>query len=215
MEDPLRDAADDPQLRLIETLLWDGARLAREERHLARLARGAARLGWRCEGVGEALLAAVPDHPARMRVTLDRGGRVEVQAAALPPGRPLWRLGLAAARLCSSDPWLSVKSSRRAAYDAARAALPEGLDEVIFLNERGEVCDGTITTVFFDAGAGLRTPPLAAGLLPGVLREEMLETGACREAGLGAEDLPRVRLWVGNSLRGLIPAVWAGPAVSG
>ena len=121
-----------------------------------------------------------------------------------------WRLGLASARLDAGDPWLTVKTTRRAAYDSARAALPAGLDEVVFLNGAAEVCDGTITTVFFDAGAGLRTPPLACGLLPGVLREEMLDTGQAREAVLRGEDLGRVRLWVGNSLRGLIPAVWQG-----
>lgn len=77
-----------------------------------------------------------------------------------------------------------MKSNRRAAYDAARADLPADLDERLLLNERGEVCDGTITTVFFDAGEGMRTPPLEAGLLPGILRETMLETGRCREAPL-------------------------------
>jgi 4-amino-4-deoxychorismate lyase len=97
---------------------------------------------------------------------------------------------------------LRVKSTRREAYDQARATLPDGLDEVIFLNERGEVCDGSITTVFFDRGQGMRTPPLSSGLLPGVLRAEL----ACPEEVLLAEDLPRVRLWVGNALRGLIPA---------
>ena len=81
---------------------------------------------------------------------------------------------------------------------------------MLFLNGAGEVCDGTITTVFFDAGQGLRTPPLRCGLLPGVLREEMLETGQAQEAALLAADLPRVRLWVGNSLRGMGPAVWSG-----
>ena len=51
--------------------------------------------------------------------------------------------------------------------------MPEGLDELLFLNERGEVCDGTITTLFFDRGEGLRTPPLSCGLLAGVLRAEL------------------------------------------
>jgi 4-amino-4-deoxychorismate lyase len=118
----------------------------------------------------------------------------------------LWRLGPAAERLASGDPWLTVKSTRRAAYDRARAALPPGIDEAVILNERGEVCDGTITTVFFDRGQGLRTPPLACGLLPGVLRAEM----AVPEEVLLSEDLPRVRLWVGNAVRGLIRAEWAG-----
>jgi 4-amino-4-deoxychorismate lyase len=73
---------------------------------------------------------------------------------------------------------------------------------VIFLNERGEVCEGTITNLFFDRGRGLRTPPLACGLLPGVLRSEL----GCPEEVLPAAELPRVRLWLGNALRGLIPA---------
>jgi 4-amino-4-deoxychorismate lyase len=210
VEGTFRGAAGDDSLRLIETLGWDGAVFPREERHLARLARAAARFGWRCEGAAEALRAAAPEGPARMRLTLAASGAIEVTASPLPPGKPIWRLGLAEARLASDDPWLQVKSSRRAAYDAARAALPPGLDEVVFLNERGEVCDGTITTLFFDAGDGLRTPPLSSGLLPGVLREEMLDEGRCREAVLHAADLGRVQLWLGNSLRGLVRADWAG-----
>ncbi|MEO5621642.1 MAG: aminotransferase class IV, partial [Cypionkella sp.] len=137
-----------------------------------------------------------------MRLTLAASGAIEVQSAALPPTKAEWQIGLAAQRLASGDPWLGLKTTRRPLYDAARAALPAGLDEVIFANERGEVCDGSITTVFFDRGQGLRTPPLACGLLPGVLRAEM----ALPEEVLLAEDLAKVRLWVGNSLRGLIPA---------
>jgi 4-amino-4-deoxychorismate lyase len=97
-----------------------------------------------------------------------------------------------------------VKSTNRAAYDRQRAALPEGTEELIFQNERGEVCDGTITTLFFDRGQGLRTPPLRSGLLPGVLRAEL----GCPEEVLLTKELSQVRLWVGNSLRGLIPAIW-------
>ena len=203
MESALRAGAGAPDLKLIETLGWDGQHLVRLPLHLARLAAAAALLGWRCDlvAVEAALRAAVPVGAARMRLTLGASGEIAVQAAALPPGKPLWRLGLAATPLNSADPWLQIKSSRRAAYDAARASLPAGLDEVIFQNERGEVCDGSITTVFFDRGQGLRTPPLTCGLLPGVLRTEL----ALPEEVLLAEDLPRVRLWVGNSLRGLIP----------
>ncbi len=155
------------------------------------------------------MLQAGRGGPARLRLTLDREGGLAVTEGPLVPVAGPWRLGLAEARLQSGDPWLRVKTTRRAAYDHARAALPAGLDEAVFLNERGEVCDATITTLFFDAGTGLCTPPLSCGLLPGVLREHLLETGACREAILQGTDLGRVRLWVGNSLRGLIPAIWA------
>ena len=213
MESALREGGRDEGLRLIETLAWDGAALVRIERHLARLMQSAARLGWSLDR--EAARAALQEgrtEPSRLRLTLDSAGRIVVAEGPLPPPAALWRLGLAPQRLDAGDPWLTVKTTRRAAYDAARAALPEGLDEVLFLNVEGQVCDGTITTVFSDAGQGLCTPPLTSGLLPGVLRAEMLDHGRAREAVLLAEDLPRVRLWVGNSVRGLIPAIWQAEA---
>jgi 4-amino-4-deoxychorismate lyase len=198
VESALREGGREPGLKLIETVLWDGARAPRWPLHWARLQHSAGVLGWRCAEVAP----SGPDHPARLRLVLDCAGRVEWTVAPLPPAKPDWRVGLAAARLDSDDPWLRLKSTRRGVYDQARATLPEGLDEVIFQNERGEVCEGTITNIFFDRGQGLRTPPLSCGLLPGVLRQEL----ACPEEVLLAEDLPLVRLWVGNALRGLIPA---------
>jgi len=198
MEGALRERGGQPGLKLIETMLWDGHAAAHWPLHLARLRQSAALLGWNCP----ALRPTGPQHPARLRLTLDATGRAEWQTSALPHVTPLWRVGLAAERLASDDPWLRVKSTNRGAYDRARAALPDGMDEVLLQNQRGEVCDGGITTVFFDRGQGLRTPPLSSGLLPGVLRAAL----ACPEEVLLAKDLPHVRLWVGNALRGLIPA---------
>ena len=209
MEDALRAGAAEPGLRLIETLGWTGAEFPRLGLHIKRLGMSADRLGWGCDagGVVAALRRAVGAAPARVRLTLDGMGRLEVTAGPMPAAKPVWAVGLAGVRLASGDPWLGVKSSRRAVYDAARAALGAGLDEVLLVNERGEVCDGSITTVFFDRGQGLRTPPLSAGLLPGGLRAEL----AVPEEGLAVEDLARVRLWVGNSLRGLMAARWVDP----
>lgn len=202
MESTLYPGADQPGLKLIETLGWTGTEAPRAALHRARMARGAAALGWPFDPAAFDAALTLPDTPARLRLTLDRQGTLLRETHPLPPTKPLWRVALAPQRLLSTDPWLRLKTTRRPVYDAARAALPAGLDELILTNEQGQVCDGTITNVFFDRGQGLRTPPLAAGLLPGVLRESL----ACPEDPLHSADLPRVRLWVGNSLRGLIPA---------
>lgn len=197
---------------LIETVLWDGAACPRLAGHLARLQASARALGWGCDAARVAQALQGPaGRAARLRLTLDASGLVGVTAAAMPAPLPSWRLGLAPGRVASDDPWLRVKSSRRAAHDAARAGMPAGLDELIWLNERGEATEGTITSLFFDRGTGLCTPPLAAGLLPGVLRAALLEAG-CREEALPAAELPHLRLWVGNALRGLCPARWCGPS---
>ena len=204
MESTLREGGREPGLRLIETMHWNGFAVRHLALHLARLRAGCAALGWGMPDVG--VLNLHRGAPARLRLTCDQVGAVVLEAAPLPVAAVAWRVGLAEARLYSGDAWLGVKSTRRGVYDAARAGLGAGLDEVVFANERGEVCDGTITTVFFDRGLGMRTPPLACGLLPGVLRAAM----AVPEEVLMVGDLGGVRLWVGNAVRGLIEARFVG-----
>ena len=204
MESALRQGAGSPGLKLIETLRADSgpARLAL---HRARMAKGAVALGWGFDAAGfDRALACDPAQGQRLRLTLDALGHFALTQTTLAVTIAPWRLALSQEMLTSNDPWLTLKSTNRAGYDAARATLPDGIDEVILCNERGEVCDGSITTLFFDRGSGLRTPPLISGVLPGILRREM----ACPEEPLLAKDLPQVRLWVGNALRGLIPAIW-------
>ncbi|WP_241557953.1 aminotransferase class IV family protein [Falsirhodobacter deserti] len=206
MEDTL--CGSDTQLKLIETLFWDGHILRNLPLHMERMTKSACRLGWNSDAaqIALAVTSATPAYPARMRVTLDRAGYVEITHATITPTKPVWRVGMSPHRLRSSDPWLRVKSTRRALYDSQRAALSSALEEVIFANERDEICEGTITNLFFDKGQGLRTPPLSCGLLPGILRSTLLASGVCQEEVLLRADLHRCQLWVGNSLRGMIRA---------
>jgi 4-amino-4-deoxychorismate lyase len=201
---------------LIETMRWEPeAGFVRIERHLARLYGSASTLGFACdpERIGQALTDAVGSAaaPLRIRLVLSPNGDVTVSAQPfepLPPGK-IWTLRIAGARLDSTDPLLRHKTSRRTAYMKARSEFPiPGADEVILLNERGEVCEGTITNVFVEEADGtLLTPAVACGLLPGILRAELMEEGRAREGVLTPDDLKDGRrLFVGNSLRGLIPA---------
>jgi 4-amino-4-deoxychorismate lyase len=208
MESPVRAMVNAP--RVIETLAWDGQQCVRLARHLARLQRTCAQLGYRLDrALVQQHLAALPTGQAlRVRLTVGAMGDIELTHAPLAPTASVWRLGLATQTLQSDDDWLRIKTTERALYDQVRANLPAGLDEMIFCNQRGEVCEGTITNVFFDVGQGLCTPPTDCGLLPGVLREEMLASGACKEQVLPRALLPQARLWVGNSLRGLIAVAW-------
>ena len=197
----------EPGFGVIETLGWDGRRFARVRAHVARLGQTCAMLGIAFDP-GEVFvrLDALPQAaPARVRVVVGPDGGVSVAQAALPPAMAEWRVRVAPERLVARDPWLRVKTTRRAAYDRARAALPEGVEEMLFCNERGEMCEGSISSLFFDIGQGLCTPPLSCGLLPGILRAEMLDQG-CQQAVLPLGALAEAKIWVGNSLRGMIPA---------
>ncbi|MDX3929308.1 MAG: aminotransferase class IV family protein [Shinella sp.] len=208
-------------ISLIETLRFEPeSGFVRLERHLARLARSAETLGLPGAHAAKAHLtdavqtaALHPSaHPTRLRVRLElfADGRIEVKTAPFAPlpADTRWRLRIASVRLNSADPLLCHKTSHRAAYEAARAefSLAEA-DEVLLLNERGELCEGTITSLFLDDGSGiLKTPPLSCGLLAGILREELIETHRAVEQRLTVDDLARETLFVGNSLRGLVRA---------
>lgn len=104
--------------------------------------------------------------------------------------------------------WLQHKTTQRQVYDLARASLPEGVDEVLFLNERNELCEGTITNLFVTLADGRQiTPPLSSGVLPGILRQSLLEGGQVEEEIVTVDMLQEAQaIHMGNSLRGLIKA---------
>jgi branched-chain amino acid aminotransferase len=54
-------------------------------------------------------------------------------------------------------------------------AHQRGFDEVVLLNERGEVSECTSANIFAVEGEAVWTPPLASGCLPGITREVLLE----------------------------------------
>ena len=58
----------------------------------------------------------------------------------------------------------------------------QGLDEVILLNERGEVAECTSANIFAVHGANVFTPPLTSACLAGITRAVLLEE--IRAAGL-------------------------------
>lgn len=198
---------------LIETLRWEPrSGFLRLDRHSARLAASAAELGFAYRGaeLAESLAMVTGETPLRVRIELASDGQIDIAAQPFTPLAPetVWTLGIANTRLFSGDALLRHKTTRRAAYDAARAEYPrDTADEVAMLNERGELCEGTITSLFAERTDGmLVTPPLSCGLLAGVLRAELLDTGTAVEATLRPADLAHAqRIWCGNSLRGLIP----------
>jgi 4-amino-4-deoxychorismate lyase len=198
-----------PDLTLFETmraeadgtiLLWP--------LHLARLRRG-------CQAVGFPLdialaVAALSDLPQgqvlRARLAVNAVEQVGVPHALFPENPAYWRVAVSDQRLQAGDPWLSIKSSAREVYDAARAGMADGVDEALLLNQHGQICEGSITNIFLRRGDVLLTSPLSCGLLPGVLRADLLAKGQAVEAVLMPDDLHDAEFFVGNALRGLIPA---------
>ncbi|MGN6122904.1 MAG: aminodeoxychorismate synthase component I [Sphingomonas oligoaromativorans] len=197
-----------PPFDLLETMLFDPLEGVMElERHLLRLKRSAQALGFvfNRHDVRNELQAATfrLRDPARVRLRVSRTGRaaVEVRPLPAPPIEPVVA-PVVPLPVDPSDFRLAHKTSDRAFHDAARA----GHFEVLFVRPDGLLTEGSFTNLFVRGEDGrLRTPPLARGLLPGILRERLLAEGQAVESDIVEADL-RDGFLLGNALRGLIRA---------
>jgi para-aminobenzoate synthetase/4-amino-4-deoxychorismate lyase len=144
----------------------------------------------------------------RVRVSLSRDGGMEVATAAAPPAdAAAVRLSVDHVPVRSDDILLFHKSTRRQAYDERRSRHPEA-DDVLLVNERGEVTEATVANLAYRLDGRWWTPPLDAGCLPGIGREVLVEEGVLAERPLPLTDLSRVdAVALVSSLRGWRPAV--------
>jgi para-aminobenzoate synthetase/4-amino-4-deoxychorismate lyase len=210
-----------PRFDLLETLLHDpalGYRLLEE--HLARLRASADYFGFRYdeEAVRAALESApatVPDRFARVRLLLSRAGGVSTGAVPMPAAVEPVRLAIDETDpVDPSDVLLFHKTSLRARYDDAKARHP-GADDVVLTNARGEVTETTIANVAARVAGRWWTPPLGAGLLPGLERAARLADGTLSERSLSPDDLHEAEeLAVVSSVRGFRVAVLEDQSVA-
>jgi para-aminobenzoate synthetase/4-amino-4-deoxychorismate lyase len=191
------------------------------EAHLLRLANSAQYFGFICDlpHIHAAFETAVDALPAgggmfRLKLSLNCQGRVQIQSAPLQV-----ITGSVKVLLAQRDPALDTvllqhKTSHRSQYDLAwRAAEASGAFDVLFFNQQGQLTEGGRSNVFIKLSGRWYTPPLTAGLLPGVMRARLLAdpAWAAQEKPLYADDLRAAQeIALCNALRGVLRAdiVW-------
>ncbi|HYG48857.1 MAG TPA: aminodeoxychorismate synthase component I [Allosphingosinicella sp.] len=194
---------------LIETMRFDPSEgIAELDRHLARMKRSAEALGFgfdRHHARNELQAATFFLRDARrLRLLLSSSGALAIESRPLPaPPEEAVAVALAPLPVEREDFRLRHKTSDRRFHDEARAAA--GTFEVVFADPDGFLTEGSFTNLFVERSGRLLTPPLVRGLLPGVLREALIEAGRAEEADLRAEDLEG-GFFVGNAVRGLMRA---------
>ena len=228
----------DPQFHLFETMGIVNGEIPRLSRHLFRLANSAQY--WSFDFDDQAAERYLEDvvkqvvsgcendvqsvSTFRLRLQLDRNGALShrVEAIELSPMRspqskealhadefPAVELALVQTAVSADDTFLSHKTSRREAYDRAVDEVPGGCEPVMF-NTLGNVTESAIANIVYQMNGEFFTPPLTDGLLPGVLRDELLDKGVIAERTLPVVDLKSVEaFWLINSLRGWRKAILA------
>lgn len=191
---------------LIETMAFDPERgIPLLERHIARMRASAQLFGFAFDrhGVRNELQAATfrLRDPSRIRLLLARSGAIAIGIAPMPalPEGPV-SVAIRALEVAPDDFRLAHKTSRRSFYTRHPDAF-----ETIYTDAQGYLTEGSFTSIFVERNGTLITPPLTRGLLPGVLRAELIETGRAIEGDLTPADLES-GFFLGNALRGLVSA---------
>ena len=202
--------------QLLQTLRLQEGRYPASALHLQRLEEAARHFGY-CfsKADAESALARVaqerPFGDWRVRLLVDAAGRAQADAMAFTPSDAPVDVQLADAPVDAPQEFLRFKTTRREHYERFSPSRP-GVFDTLLWNSRGEVTEFTRGNVIAELSDGRRiTPPLACGLLDGVGRALVLESGVAAEAVLRLEDLPQVKqLWFVNSLRGMLLAKCVG-----
>lgn len=197
---------------LVETMRFDPqAGIALLEGHLERITASAAQLGFafdRHEARNRIqALCFELEQAAKLRLVLARSGAIALEVQALPK-TPVDAVSCLALPhpLLAGDWRLAHKTTDRGFYEEALTmAQACGAGEALLVREDGQLTEGCWTSIFVERDGILLTPPVALGLLPGVLRASLITAGRAREAALTRDDLD-AGFWIGNALRGLMPA---------
>ncbi len=190
---------------LLETLRYEpGVGFFLLDEHLVRLAESAEYFDFHFERekVTAELRRALEGHRARARVRclLEHGGAVRVEVSPLTDSEAPVRVGIAAEPVRSDDLLLYHKTSGREGYQRRAASRPD-CDDVLLVNERGELTESTTANLVLRDEAGWWTPPLESGLLPGIFRGVLLGESRIRERVLRPEELAVGELFLINSVR--------------
>ena len=194
---------------LLETMRWEPDKgIWLLDRHLDRLRSSAryfgvpvpeAEIGCLLGGLGG-------EHPLRVRLLVPETGHPSVELFPLPAGIPVVGLAVDTQPVDRADVLRYHKTTRRRVYQEAASRHPAA-DDVVLVNDLGEVVETTIANLAVRVGDEWLTPPVEAGCLPGTYREELIDVGVLRERRVAVADLIETdEIAVINSVRGWRPA---------
>ena len=189
------------------------------ELHLARLQKSASYFGFvfHHQKIKDAVFEHCSQFPDeqfyRCKLSLHYDGAIEIQSALLPPLKLSdGFVGFIFDQEQCSIPslFLEHKSSVREQYDAAwQKAERSGAFDAIFVNQAGNVTEGGRSSVFVKLDGHWFTPPISDGVLPGIMRQNLLKdlTWQAQERSISVAEFLRAEdIVLTNSLRGVMRA---------
>ncbi|PSL42224.1 para-aminobenzoate synthetase/4-amino-4-deoxychorismate lyase [Planomicrobium soli] len=197
-----------PVFKLLESLKLEDGVYPLRSYHVERLRDSASYFSF---NFNKAAIDKLLDQSARnypkglfkIRLLMDRSGELSIDAQTVSPLSEPLVCSIATSPVDSSDPFLFHKTTHRHVYDEHQKAAPPEAFSVLLWNEQEELTEFTIGNIVAEKDGKFYTPPVSCGLLPGTLRQHLLQTGKIEEKRLLKKDLDSFdAIWFINSVRG-------------
>lgn len=199
-----------PDFKLLETIAYLNGEFTLENRHIRRLLQSA---DYFSIPIKEAAIRKLmhqhqkeyPGQSHRIRLLADQSGVLKLLYGELAASiETKQKFALAATSIDRTNRYYYHKTTYRKVYEDYKIEKPDLFDTLLW-NEAGELTEFTIGNLVIEQDDKLLTPPVSSGLLPGTLREELVEKGTIQEAVLTKADLQTAsRIWLINSVRGWV-----------
>ncbi|MDP2364786.1 MAG: bifunctional anthranilate synthase component I family protein/class IV aminotransferase, partial [Ignavibacteria bacterium] len=127
----------------------------------------------------------------RLRISLSKSGKLNYKQTSITNDKEEIKVIISKNRINSKDKFQYFKTTNRDLYNREyKKYSVNGFFDVIYLNEHGELAEGSITNIFIYKNDVISTPPLNAGILSGVFRKYLLKNNSIiRESKLHIQDL--------------------------
>jgi para-aminobenzoate synthetase / 4-amino-4-deoxychorismate lyase len=199
-----------PVFNLLETIKYEDGDYTLLAKHLQRFLQSADYFNIPLQeaDVRQLLREHQLKHPGeshRIRLLADQKGKLRLTYSEMPePILTKQPFKLAATPIDRNNRFYYHKTTYRDIYAMHKIDQPQLFDTLLW-NEAGELTEFTIGNLVIEQDGRLLTPPVSSGLLPGTLREELLDNGKIEEVVLTKYALQNAsRIWLINSVRGWI-----------
>ena len=192
------------RFQLITTGKISQKNLLFEDQHLERLTKASRYFSYPFDPenlrqkIEEECQACDSHQDYRLRITLSKSGEMELSRQILSPLSP----SFCKAKLCLQE--ADLQQAFTYFKTTHRPHLSLGEQEIIYHNAAGELLETSIGNIVLKIAGKLYTPPTSLGILPGIYRQHLLETGQVEEKVLTVPDLNQAEAVYGcNAVRGL------------
>lgn len=182
---------------VFETIRTENGEVFELARHMRRAATAARNFEIKLPGEDRirdaiaALLTAEPHQLGRLRLLFSKEWFVAVHQSYVEISEPAKLTVIDESRLVDPIAFKTFPYSHRTGL--LQLAQRDGFDEIICVNESGEVTEGAVSNFLFLIDGQWVTTPLSAGVLPGVQRAIVIERCGVTVRSLMRSDIERVK----------------------